>query len=239
MIDLQVVLIAGIAVLVGAVVQGATGFGVGLVAAPIVTLLDPSLMPGSLLVAGFLLPLMSLATERRHVDRRVGWVFLGRLAGTVPGVAIVAVLAPEQLAIGIGLLTLIAVGLTLQRFTIPMTRSTLAGAGFFSGLGATAASIGGPPIGLVYQHANAKTVRSTASFVFVLGSLLSIGSLALAGEMSTRQLLTGLAFFPFFGLGFALSLPLRRHLHGPGFRYAVLAVIVASALAVLVRPAIG
>lgn len=236
MIELHVVLIAGIAVLVGAVIQGATGFGVGLVAAPVVTLLDPSLMPGSLLVAGFLLPLMALATEHRHVEPRVGWIFLGRFAGTVPGVLIVVVLSAEQLGIAIGLMILVAVGLTAHRFTVPVNRSTLAGAGFFSGLGATAVSIGGPPLGLVLQRADARTVRSTSSLVFVVGSVASISALALAGEMSQRELLTGLSFFPFFGVGFLLSLPLRRRLDGPRFRYAVLAVVTASALVVLVRP---
>ncbi|MDQ4008199.1 MAG: TSUP family transporter, partial [Actinomycetota bacterium] len=153
MIDLQVVMLAGVAVLVGAVIQGTIGMGVGLVSAPIVTLLDPSLMPGSLLVAGFGLPLMSLVSEHRHVDDRVGWVFLGRVLGTVPGVLIVAALPPDQLAIGIGLMTLLAVALSLHAFVLPVNRSTLTGAGFFSAVGATTASIGGPPMALVYQRA--------------------------------------------------------------------------------------
>jgi uncharacterized protein len=238
LIDLDVVMLAGIAVLVGAVIQGALGMGVGLVAAPIVTLLDPSLMPGSLLVAGFGLPAMSLATEHRHVDPRVGWVFLGRVAGTLPGVLIVAVLPPERLALAVGVMTLLAVALTLHTFVLPRTRSTLVGAGFFSAVGATTASIGGPPLGLVYQRADPKTLRATIALVFVTGSLLSMAALAVAGEMSLRELLTGLAFFPFFGVGFLLSLPLRRHLRGAVFRYAVLAVVTASALAVLVRSAL-
>jgi uncharacterized protein len=237
LIDLQVVMLAGIAVLVGAVIQGAVGMGVGLVAAPIVTLLDPSLMPGSLLVAGFFMPLMSLASEHRHVDRRVVWVFLGRLAGTVPGVMIVAALPPEELAVGVGIMTLLAVGLTVHTFVVPVNRATLTGAGFLSAVGATTASIGGPPMALVYQRSDPKTLRSTTAAVFVLGSAMSMGALALAGQMSKTELFTGLAFFPFFGVGFALSLPLRPHLRGRWFRYGVVAVVTASALAVIIRAA--
>jgi uncharacterized membrane protein YfcA len=236
--DLDVVMLAGIAVLVGAVVQGAVGMGVGLVAAPVVTLLDPTLMPGSLLVAGFFMPAMSLATEHRHVDPRVGWLFAGRLAGTLPGVLIVAALPPERLAVAVGILTLVAVGLTLHTFVLPTTPATLVGAGFFSAVGATTAAIGGPPIGLVYQRSDPRTFRSTMSLVFVVGSLLSMGALALAGQMSLREMLTGLAFFPFFAGGFLLSLPLRKRLQGRVFRYSALAVITASALAVLVRAAL-
>ncbi|MGH3385075.1 MAG: sulfite exporter TauE/SafE family protein [Nocardioidaceae bacterium] len=236
MIDLQVVLLAGLAILLGAVIQGAVGFGVGMVAAPVVGLLDPTLMPGSVLVCGFLYPLMSLAAEHRHIDPRVGWVFVGRLAGTVPGVVIVALLSPEQLGVGIGVMVLVAVGLTLHTFTVPVTRGTLLGAGFLSAVGATAVSIGGPPLGIVYQRASPPVLRSTMALVFAVGALLSIVGLTLGGQMTSRELLVGLSFVPFLGLGFVLSVPLRRRLRGSGFRYGVLAVVTASALALLVRP---
>ena len=51
----------GLCVAVGGFVQSGIGLGLGLVAAPIVTLLDPSLMPGSMLVAGASLPLLCSA----------------------------------------------------------------------------------------------------------------------------------------------------------------------------------
>ena len=41
-----VFLVSGIAVVLGALVQSGVGLGLGVVAAPVVTLLDPSLMPG-------------------------------------------------------------------------------------------------------------------------------------------------------------------------------------------------
>ncbi len=218
-IDPSVVALAGIAVLVGAVIQGAIGLGVGLVAAPVVSLLDPSLMPGSLLVVGFALPVLSLASEHRHIDPRVGWVFLGRLLGTAPGVAVVALLTREQLAIGVALLTLVAVALTVRTVNVATTRTTLAGAGVLSAVGATAAAIGGPPLALV----------------FAVGSLLSLGALAVAGELSAREVWTGVAMLPFFLVGFLLSLGLRGRFSGPRFRVAVLVVVTGSALALLAR----
>ena len=45
---------------VGAAVQGLVGLGLGLVAAPVVTLLEPSLMPDLLLWLALLLPLVTL-----------------------------------------------------------------------------------------------------------------------------------------------------------------------------------
>jgi uncharacterized membrane protein YfcA len=165
-------------------------------------------------------------------------VFAGRLAGTLPGIAIVAALPRDELAIAVGVMTLLAVALTMRAYALPVTRLTLTGAGFLSAIGATTAAIGGPPMALVYQRSDPRTVRSTMALVFVVGSAMSIAGLAVAGQMSQTELLTGLAFFPFFGVGFLLSLPLRRHLRGAVFRYTVLVVVSASALAVLVRAAL-
>lgn len=234
-LDPTVVALAGSAVLVGAVIQGTVGLGVGLVAAPVVSLLDPSLMPGSLLVVGFALPVLSLLSEHRHVDRRVGWVFLGRVLGTAPGVAVVALLSREQLAIGVALLTLAAVALTVRTVHLVTTPVTLTCAGVLSAVGATAAAIGGPPLALVYQREQAATLRSTLALVFAVGSLLSLVALAVAGELSGREVWTGVAMLPFFLVGFGLSLRLRGRLSGPCFRAGVLVVVTGSALALLAR----
>ncbi|MPZ61472.1 MAG: TSUP family transporter [Propionibacteriales bacterium] len=236
LLDPQIVLIAGTTVLLGAVVQGTVGFGVGLVAAPVVTLLDPSLMPGSLLVVVFLLAVMSLVSEHQDLDPRVGWVFAGRFLGTIAGAGIVVALSREDLAIGIGVMTLLAVLLSVRSFAVPVNRWTLAGAGCVSGIGATTSSIGGPPLAFIYQRSDPATLRSTVALVFTAGSALSIGALSVAGEMTVRELLAGLAFIPFFTVGFALSHPWRKRLRGPRFRQAVLVVIAASAVVLLVRP---
>ena len=75
-----VFLVAGIAVAMGALVQGGVGLGLGLIAAPVVTLLDPALMPGSMLVAGAALPVLILAREARHTDwPGVSWALAGRI----------------------------------------------------------------------------------------------------------------------------------------------------------------
>ena len=55
---LGLVLVLGTAVLVGAVVQASVGFGIVVVAAPFVIWLAPELMPGSMLVCGFVMPLL-------------------------------------------------------------------------------------------------------------------------------------------------------------------------------------
>ena len=82
-----VLLAAALAVVLGGLIQSGVGLGLGIVASPVVTLLDPALMPGSLLVAGAALPALILAREARHTDwPGVSWALAGRLAGTAAGI---------------------------------------------------------------------------------------------------------------------------------------------------------
>src|SRR4051812_33476877 len=88
--DWDFIAVAGLAAAVGAIVQGSVGLGIGLVAAPLVTLLFPALMPGSVLIAAAVLPLFTLTREARFADwHGLRWAFGGRLVGTPLGVWVV------------------------------------------------------------------------------------------------------------------------------------------------------
>jgi hypothetical protein len=234
-VDPQVLWLAGLAIFAGAFVQGVVGMGVALVAAPFVAMLDPSLLPVSLLVVGLVLPLLVLAAERAHVDRKVGWVLVGWLAGTAPGVWVLGRLSADQLSTAVGALVLLGVALTVRTITVPLNRATLSTAGFVSAVVGTAASIGGPPLAILYQHQDAARLRSTLSLVFVFGSVVSLLGLSLAGQVHRHAFWTGVAFVPFLGAGFGLSLPLRDRLAGARFRAAVLVVVAISGFAALTQ----
>ncbi|MEV5407600.1 sulfite exporter TauE/SafE family protein [Thermopolyspora sp. NPDC052614] len=229
-------LVAGVAVLVGALVQSAVGLGLALLAAPVMTLLDPTVMPGALQVLAFVLPLLSLASEWRHVDwRGVRWVLLGRLPGTLAGVWVVKTASPDALAVIIGTMVLVAVALTGSAVSVARTPRTLALAGAVAGVTGTATSIGGPPVALVYQSAKGPQIRATLALCFAAGALLSMTALAAGGELPARALLTGAVLLPFVFAGFAVAGSLRRRLDGGRIRIAVLAVAAASAVALIVR----
>lgn len=229
-------LVAGVAVLAGALVQSAVGLGLALLAAPVLTLLDPTVMPGAMQVLAFVLPLLSLASEWRHVDwRGVRWVLFGRLPGTLAGVWVVKAASPDALAVIIGTMVLVAVALTGSAVSVARTPRTLAVAGAVAGVTGTATAIGGPPVALVYQNAKGPEIRATLALCFAVGALLSMAALAAGGELPPRALLAGVVLMPFMVAGFAVAGSLRRRLDGGRIRIAVLAVAAASAVALIVR----
>jgi uncharacterized protein len=223
-------------VVAGALVQSGAGFGLGLVAGPVVTLLDPSLMPGSMIVVSVVLPLLTLSREVPHTDwRGFRWAFAGRVVGTGAGVWVVSHLSQQALGVAVGIMVLVATGLTVRAVRIRRTPTTLVAAGMVGGVSGTATSIGGPPVALVYQQAEGPQMRATLAVFFLCGGLLSLAFLAVAGELSGRQVLVGAELSPCVLIGFGLSAPLRGYLDRGRTRAAVVTVAAVSALVLIGR----
>jgi uncharacterized protein len=231
-----VLIIGSLAVFAGAIVQGSVGFGLGLVAAPVLTMLDHSLMPGAIQVVNMTLPLFTLAAEWRRVDwRGVGFAVLGRLPGSLIGAVIVVYISVYTLGIFVGAMVLLAVGLTARTISLPRNGATITGAGFLSGITGTATGIGGPPIALVYQSAKGPQIRATLAMFFFLSAAQSLVILAIVGHLPARALATGATLIVPMILGFLVSGPVRRYLDGGKVRMAVLAVATASAVTLIIQ----
>ncbi|WP_175454996.1 sulfite exporter TauE/SafE family protein [Actinopolyspora saharensis] len=234
--SIWMLLLAGTIVLGGAIVQGSVGFGMNLIAAPLLAIADPVLVPVPLLITGSAFAVLPLLRERGQADwRGVRWGLFGRVPGAVIGVAALALLPGKWLAVLIATVVLISVGLSLLTWHPTPVPGTLFTAGLFSGVFGTAAAVGGPPIALVYQHNAGPTVRSTLSAYFALGSLLSLGVLLLSGQVQGQQLLAAAALFPFALLGFLISGPLRHLLDRGRTRPALLLVAAFSAVVLLFK----
>ena len=162
-----------------------------------------------------------------------------RVPGTVVGVVVVDWLADRTLGIVVGVMVLIAVGLTLWTIRVPVNRRTLVTAGCVSGVTGTATSIGGPQLALLYQHRPGAQVRSTLAVYFIVGASLSLVGLALGGALHLRDLAMAAVLAPFLLVGFAAAGPVRARIDVGHTRKAVLAVCAASAIALLVRSLVG
>lgn len=228
--------VASLVVGASAAVQGAVGFGLVLVAAPIVTMLDPRLVPGPMLVAALVITVVMAVRERAGLDvRAVGWAVSGRLPGSFLGAWLLAQLDTAALEVVVAGTVLAGVAMTASRLRIPITRASLLGAGFLAGVMGTTTAIGGPPIAIVYQHETGLTLRGTLSGFFVVGSLMSIGTLVLVGRFGWPDVRLGLALLPATLAGYALALPVARMIDRGHTRVAVLAVSTAAAAVLLLR----
>jgi uncharacterized membrane protein YfcA len=228
--------VAAMVMLVGAMIQGGVGFGMNLLAAPLLALIEPDLIPAPLLIAAMSLTLLVAHRDRAAADRRgVSWALTGRVPGTVAGALLVAWISARGITIAVGVAVLAAAALNLRDLGLRPTPRALVIAGVASGFSDTVSSVGGPPLAVVYANEPGPVVRSTLSTIFVIGGALSIASLAIVGKVGRDQLLAALALQPPLLVGFALSRRLATHLDAGRTRVAVLAVSTAGAVAIIVK----
>jgi uncharacterized membrane protein YfcA len=232
----QVLLVVGLAAVLGAFVQAVVGLGMGLVAAPVVGLLAPALVPALPLWLALLISGLMLAGERAHVDwRALAWALPGRVPGTVVGAWLVSRFSEEQIGIALALMTLLAVGIAVRAARIPVTPTTLVSAGFGAGVTGTATSIGGPAIALLFQREAPEVMRSTLAVFFFAGVLLSLAGLGLSGSIGRDSWHVGLVLAPGVVVGMLVGRAVRDRIPRDAFRAGVLVVCTASALTLLVR----
>jgi len=85
-LSLATMLAAAGAMALGSAFQAALGMGVALLAAPILVLIDPSFVPGPMLLSATLLAALMAYGEREALDQRMlGISYIGLAAGTVAG----------------------------------------------------------------------------------------------------------------------------------------------------------
>jgi len=223
-------------VLFGATLQGSVGFGMGLIASPILILIDPRFVPGPILLSTTVLTVLLVYRERTAIDfHGIQWAMVGRLVGTVLASAILLVVSADQLVLLIGVFILSAVGMSLSGFRFDPIRPVLVMAGMLSGLLGTIASVGGPPMALVYQHAAGARIRSTMSGFFLLGTILSLGALWYVGRFGAYEIQLTLVMLPSVLTGFVLSKWTAVYVDRGYVRPAVLSVAAGAGLLVIIR----
>lgn len=232
----SVVLGLGLALFAGALVQSTIGFGMAVVAVPFVVVAAPELMPGSVLVTSFTLPVVQLALAPLDIAwRELGWALLARLVATPLGVAAVVLLSTRVISVAVAVLILVTVATSLTTVEVRAGARNAVAAGAVAGVSGTATSIGGPFFALVLQHERPERMRSTLAAFFLVGAVMAIGSLSIAGEFSREQLWAGLVWLPFIGAGYAVAAPLRRHLDRELLRRIVLGFCVLAGVSLVVR----
>jgi uncharacterized membrane protein YfcA len=221
---------------VGATVQGSVGFGANLIAVPVVAVVVPEALPVVLIV--WVLPLVIAMTVREHhgVDwSGVRWIALGRLPGTAVGTWVVAEVADDTLSVLCGAAVLVAVATSLVTTTVRVTPVTKALAGFTAGVMGTATSIGGPPMALLYQHHDGRTLRATLAAAFTIGTTTSLLGLAISGAIEAWQVRLALALLPGLAAGMLVSRAVAHHLDRRWLRPAVLSFAGVAALVAVIQ----
>ncbi|MFD1814160.1 TSUP family transporter [Rhodococcus gannanensis] len=218
------------AVALASCMQASIGFGMGMLAAPVVALIDPTLLPGTLIMSASVVTLLVLLRERESLDLRgTGWALVGRVPGTIAGALLLVWLPESGLSLLLALVVIGGVVLTGFGWNPAPVRRNLVTAGAASGLLGTATSIGGPPMALVFSGEENAAVRSNLSAFFLVGSMFSLAVLAVTGHVNVHTAVVSAWLVPAIVAGFLLSRWVNRLLDRGRLRTVSIAVSAVGA----------
>ena len=234
--------LAALALLLGAALQSATGFGFALVSAPVLfALLGPREAVTAGVLVALLLNALTLATERRRPQvlvRDAGLLLAWSLPGIVVGVVALRELS-ERLLSGLVAVAVLA-GLALR---VRAGRRAGAGAeprpwqlpaaGLTAGALSTSTSLSGPPLVFyfVVRAAAPEQMRDSLAAIFFAQAVIGVPALLLSDTYAAPDHVWALLL-----AGLAGQLAGRRAfgwLRGERYEQAALVVLAVTALAAL------
>ncbi len=227
---------ASLVVFVGATIQGIAGYGVTLLGAPVLFLIHPELSPGPVIVVGTTLPLLILLRDWRAIqvrDLKIG--IPASFFGAFCALVMLSFVNEAQLALLLGLLVLLAVGLSLVRHVPPPGPRMIAAGSACSGFMTAVTAIGGPPMGLTYQAVQGRRVSGTLSAIFVPTGLFSVGGLILIGRFDAQDAWLGASLLPAVFAGFLLSGRWVNRIPPQALKALVLGISTLAAALILIR----
>lgn len=228
--------LAVLVVAAGAMIQGSLGFGLGLVSAPALALIDEAFIPGPLLLVGVAVTLTVFIRERGAVDwNGMKWAIFGRVLGTIVGGWAVIAFSKDAVIVLVAVLVLVGVLMTSIGWKIKTNRTTLSAAGLVSGVMGTLTSVGGPPMALVYQRETAQKLRATLAGFFLVGATFSLITLAVSGGMTGHDFALGSFLLPGYVIGMIANRWASRFLDKGYSRVAVLTFSALSSIVLLLE----
>ncbi|MGB5445796.1 MAG: sulfite exporter TauE/SafE family protein [Psychromonas sp.] len=200
-------LIAMLMIFCGSFVQSATGFGLAVVAAPILIHLSPEFIPGPIIIVALFLAIINALKFRANISfAGLKQAVIGRIPGTIAGAALLYYINVAQLSLLLGTIVLMAVVVSLLPVKLQPTPRRLFVAGFLSGFFGASSGIGGPPMALLMQHQEAKLIRANMAAFFVVGGVMSLLVQIPIGYMTLKHLYLSLPLLPAGYLGYRVAM---------------------------------
>ncbi|PKG57924.1 sulfite exporter TauE/SafE family protein [Shewanella sp. Choline-02u-19] len=206
MLEPSTLILASIIIFCGALTQSLIGFGLAVIASPLLYIIEPSLVPASVIMMGFSTAVLTLFRERGQLEfNGLQYALLGRIPGGILGATLIVIAPQPILGLAIALIVALAVGFSLMKFSIPVNRVSLFIAGILSGVFGNIAAIGGPPLAILLAGKDAGQFRAALSAFFIFSSMIALTILGFAGLLKLEHLWASLMLLPSVILGYAVA----------------------------------
>lgn len=210
--------------------------GFTLLTAPILVVINPAYVPVPMILSGLLLSCFIIIRDHPSMDASgVTIAITGRIIGAIIATLLLLWISTPIFALIFGVMILLGTAMSIIKTSWNPTPSKLFIAGLLSGLMGTLAGVGGPPMGLLYQHQKGSVVRGTLAGFFAIGSTISLILLLIVGKFTLYEFTLFLWILPAILFGFWLSKVAIQILDKGYTRIAILFVSALSAIIIIFK----
>jgi uncharacterized membrane protein YfcA len=225
------VALAFLLIFVGSFVQTTIGFGMAIVAAPLLFQIDPNYVPAPICLVAIGLSLVNASKHKSSISLGgLKMAIIGRIPGSVAGGLMLIWVSSSVMSLTLGAFVMLSVCISLLPVRIEPNPKRMMIAGFFSGFMGTSSAIGGPPMALLLQHQDADRLRGNLSAFFFFSSIMSLVVLYFLGHFTLIHLWLTVPLLPATLLGYRLALLCLGRISQQSIRYGSLILCLLSAL---------
>lgn len=218
-------------VFVAGILQGMTGFGVVLIALPLLGLFMPikTIIPLLILLALCINVFLSYQLRKSIQFRNITLLFLANLPGIPLGVYILKHFPAQVLSLCVGgvMISFTAYLLLVKPTPRNLGKGWTIFAGFLSGVFGGCIGAGGPPV-IVYSTIQPWTKdqgKGTMAFFFLIAGLMISLSHAVSGLITSEVLHYSLISLPALCLGIWLGVTLYKRISDHGYKKMVFVLV--------------
>lgn len=229
-------ILINVIVLLGSLLQGLIGYGIGMFCAPLLFLINPTLVPAPLILLSTFLTVFMLYRDKSHLQfDQVSWAMRGGFVGIILAGMVLKVTTKTQFELAFGIVTLAAVFISVLGFSPQVNKKNNVIAGFSSGFMGTLTAIGDPPMALLYQHGDIKNIKANLTAFWLFLNIIALITLTFVGELTLTTLTTVVLALPGMFIGLALSSKLQGIVKPHFVRRWILVLCAITSIVAIVR----
>lgn len=230
-----------VSVVLGTAVQRLAGQGFGMVLAPVMTLIAPDMVPGTVLLLGLCVGGGAFLADVSTVERRdLPPGFAGRFLGAVIAAWLASrLVGTPALPLTVGCVVWLGVILTAAGLHLPIRPPQLFSAGTIAGIMGTLTGVGAPPMAILYSGVEARRSAATQNVFFAFGMAVSIAALGVAGLIRLQHLAFAVTLVPAVPVTLWAVRPLATRIARRSIRLWALGLAALAASVLILRSLLG
>ncbi len=223
--------LANLILILGSILQMATGVSMGMIVVPFLAMISYTLVPVPIIFASLPFLIMMVYKGRKHIDtQNMFQINIGMILGVFVAVYLLKNIHFDYLGILFGLFILLSVFISMRVKSFKLSSSINYTGAFLAGLMGAMAAVGGQILALLFQNHPLESIKATLAFLYLMFSIVMLVVFYIFGEFSKEQMISSFYIMPGFIIGFFIAPIFTQYINPKYAKTMVLGMATLGAL---------